>query len=349
MEAENTSMWKEIMQEPTAIRSCAAANGQIVADIVSEIRKRGIRYVTVCARGTSDNAAVYGKYAFEILTGFQVASAAPSVLALYRRDLDWKDSLVIGLSQSGGTEDVSQVIQAARRQGALTVGITNTPDSLLAETAEYILFCDAGTEKSVAATKTFVTELYLMVLLAASLAESKEVLSQLAALPDELTKVIECKKDAAEAAKRYRFVEECFVLARGLNYPIALEAALKIQETTYIGAKAFAISDFYHGPKAMVQGNTALMVLAPKGPSFTDAVEFIKKMKDTGADLLVVSDDQTLCAHADTAILIPCSGSDFISPFYNAAAAQMFACELAAVRGNNPDHPRGLQKVTAVN
>lgn len=349
MKAKNTLMWKEIMEEPDALRRCAAENIRTVERIVSEIGKRGIRHVTVCARGTSDNAAIYGKYAFEILTGMPIASAAPSVLALYRSDVDWKDSLVIGLSQSGGTEDVSQIIASARKQGALTVGITNTAGSLLENSAEYVFLCSAGEEKSVAATKTFVTEMYLMVQMAAALSNNKEVQQELVTLPDQLSHVLELKEAARSAAERYRFLQESFVLARGLNYPVALEAALKIQETTYIGAKAFAISDFYHGPKAMVQKDTALLVLAPKGPSFHDAVEFLHRMEDTGADVLVFSDDDELCGRADAAVRIPCTGSDFVTPFYNAAAAQMLACQLAVVRGNNPDYPRGLKKVTAIN
>lgn len=349
MQAENTLMWKEIMEEPAALRACAAENGRVVGQIVSEARKRGVRHVTFCARGTSDNAAAYGKYAFEILTGMQAASAAPSVLSLYGHDVDWKDSLVIGISQSGQTADVSQIIRAAGRHGALTVGITNTADSPLAESAEYVLLCSAGPEKSVAATKTFLTEMDLAIRLAASLAGAEDVLEQLAAVPDNLGRVYKLKDAAREAAQRCRFVEKSFVLARGLNYPVALEAALKIQETTYIGAKAFAISDFYHGPKAMVQGDTALLVFAPVGPSFGDAAEFIDKMRETGADFLVFSDDEKLCGRADAALRIPCSGSDFVTPFYNAAAVQMLACQLAAVRGNNPDKPRGLQKVMTLN
>lgn len=348
MQAENTLMWKEILEEPAALRSCEAGNGRMIERIASETRKRGIRHVTVCARGTSDNAATYGKYAFEILTGMQVASAAPSVLTLYGRSVEWKDSLVIGISQSGQTEDVSRIIKAARQQGALTVGITNTAGSLLAESAEYVLFCSAGPEKSVAATKTFLAEMYLMVRMAAVLAEDREVLAQLSALPAGLDRISGLAGAAGNAAQRYRFVKECFVLARGLNYPVALEAALKIQETTYIGAKAFAISDFYHGPKAMVQEDTALLVFAPAGPSFEEAVGFIDQMRDTGADLLVVSDDEELCKRADAALYLPCSGSDFITPFYNAAAVQMLACQLATVRGNNPDKPRGLQKIVEV-
>lgn len=349
MQAEHTLMWKEIMEEPAALRACAAENGRTIAQIMSEAGKRGVKRVTFCARGTSDNAATYGKYAFEILTGMQAASAAPSVLALYGRDVDWEDSLVIGLSQSGQTADVSQIVRAARQHGALTVGITNTPGSPLAESAEYVLLCSAGPEKSVAATKTFLTEMDLTIRLAASLAGAKDVLAQLSDVPDNLDRVYGLKDAAGEAARRYRFVEKSFVLARGLNYPVALEAALKIQETTYIGAKAFAISDFYHGPKAMVQGDTALLVFAPTGPSFEDAVGFIDKMRETGADFLVFSDDEKLCGRADAALCIPCSGSDFVTPFYNAAASQMLACQLAAVRGNNPDKPRGLQKVMTLN
>ena len=349
MIAENTLMWKEIMEEPEILRSCAGDNQQTIDKIVAEIKMKEIRHVVICARGTSDNAAIYGKYVFEILTGIPVMLAAPSILTMYKCDVDLKDSLVIGISQSGQTEDVSEVIKASRRQGALTVGISNTAGSPLLQCAEYTLNCSARLEKSVAATKTFLSEMYLLLLIAVSLSENKDVEAQILALPEGLNKLLATAETIKNIAQRYRFMKECFVLARGLNYPVALEAALKIQETTYIGAKAFAISDFYHGPLAMVQEDTAIIVFAPKGPSFEEASIFIEKMKDTGADILVISDDEDICKQGNASLLMPVSGSDIITPFYNAAAAQMLACQLATVKGNNPDQPRGLRKVTAIN
>lgn len=345
---ENTLMWREILEEPDALRRCVAANAEAAADFAAALKKRGVRSVMIAARGTSDHAAIYGKYVLELLWGLPVTLAAPSVLTMYRAALDLHDWAVLGISQSGATEEVAQVLRQARAQGAVTAGVTNTEGSAVAEAAEYRFFCSAGPERSVAATKTFTTELCILLLLATEISGRRDVRRELECVPDALEKVLSGGAALREAAERLHAMRNGFVLARGTQYPIALESALKIQETTYIPAKAFAISDFYHGPVAMVQQDTPVLIYGMRGPSAEEAQGVIRRLAGTGAPLFILSDDPALLEKGDAAFAIPASGSDFVTPFYTAGAAQMFACQLAVALGNDPDHPRGLNKVTTV-
>jgi glucosamine--fructose-6-phosphate aminotransferase (isomerizing) len=338
-------MWDEIEQQPDVLRECLNANSVVIGQIVTEINARDIKSVVIAARGTSDNAAIYGKYIIEILTGLPVSLAAPSVLTVYGGKLKYGNSLVIGISQSGEAGDAIEVIKEANRNNALTVTITNFPDSPLAKISHH-LFCNTGLEKSVSATKTFTAELFLLACLVAEWTKNDSFKRELASVPAGVSAVLGLEDDVKEIVKRYRFSNECFVLARGINYPIALEMAIKIQESSYLRAKAFSTSDFYHGPIAMIEKNIPVIVFAPGGPSLKDVREIIGRLREQDADILVISDKEDICALGDCSLLQPVSGSDFITPFYNAVLAQMFACQLSLSKGLNPDQPRALKKVT---
>ncbi len=341
-----TQMWLEISEQPKVLENCMKQNQKTIEAIVAKLKERNIRHVIIAARGTSDHAAVYAKYIIEMKLGIPVALAAPSVFTLYNKTLSMEDSLVIGISQSGRAADVLEVLKAAKAQGAPTISVTNHEDSPLAQEAEFHLFCAAGLEKSVAATKTFTSEIYLMAQLVAYWAQDEAFKKELSEVPALLTKTINGAGQIESKVNRYRFMNECFVLARGVNYAIALEGALKIQETTYVRAKAYATSDFHHGPFAMIGDHMPVMVYAPKGESLNDIREMIHKLKNAGADLLIVSNDAETLALGDCTIEIPDVNNDLITPFINVVVGQMFACNLSLLRGLNPDAPRGLSKVT---
>lgn len=342
-----TNMYKEIMEQPEVLRKCISTNEETLTKIVAELEKKKPEFIIIAARGTSDHAAVYAKYMFETLTGLPVVLAAPSVVTTYKSKLSCKNALVIGISQSGAAADVAAIMEEANAVKTTTVGITNFEDSLLAKNSQFCLLCSAGVERSVAATKTFTTQLILLGLLAAKLAGNKEVEEELKTVPSIVDNTIKTVRDEVKiAASRYRFIDECIVLARGMNYAVALESALKIEETTYVRAKGFAASDFHHGPMAVLQKDLPVIIYAPTGPSFTDMQEMYSLLKQADADVLVVSDDADFCAKADCAVKTPTAASDFVSPFINALVAQLFACNLASVKGLNPDAPRMLHKVT---
>lgn len=342
-------MWKEIMEQPDVIRNCAKKNAAVMEDIVREFEKRKIDSVYIAARGTSDHAAVYGKYVFEVAAGIPVALAAPSVFTVYNKTLKLKNAIVIGISQSGKAEDVLKVLQSANQCGALTVSITNYPDSPLAKAAQFHLDCTAGEEKSVAATKTFTSEMYLIGTLAASIAHDDKALEKYAGVPELIEETFGQADKIEKLAQKCSFINECIVLGRGFNYAVALEAALKIMETTYVRAKAFASSDFYHGPMAILQKGIPVFLYAPSGKMEENMVETLEKVEsESGAPAFVITDEKSerIEKAADTVICIPRTGCDLISPFCCAAAAQMIACKLAQAKGLNPDKPHMLHKVT---
>lgn len=339
-------MWNEISEQPEVLKRCIDTNIDIISQAAEAVRKAGIKQVYIAARGTSDHAAVYGKYVLELVTGLPVALAASSVITLYGGKLKFDKSLVIGISQSGEAADVLEVIREGNRNGTVTLGITNNPDSPIAHESMFHLYCAAGLEKSVAATKTFTSQMLLLALLAARLSGDKEVEGKILQIPEGVYKTLENADIIKDSAERYRFMNECFVLARGMNYAISLEAALKIQETTYVRAKAFAVSDFQHGPIAMIDRNIPVMLIAPEGQSLKDMEEMAARLKANGIELIVISDNNELLGMGETAFPIPHAGSDIVSPFYNAVTAQMFACNLAIAKGLNPDSPRGLKKIT---
>lgn len=341
-----TQMWKEILEQPIAIERCFEKNTQVIKDIVKTVKDRNINQVVLAARGTSDHAAVYGKYVIELLLGIPVSLAASSIYTIYQGKLNLGNCLVIGISQSGKAADVLEVVRSAKICGAVTVGITNNADSEIAQESDFFLNCEAGVEKSVAATKTFTTQIFLLASLAAEWADNQEMKNEIYQIPDRISQVFEVSGAIESKVERYRFMNECFVLARGINYAVSLEAALKIQETTYVRAKAFATSDFQHGPIAMIEREIPVIIYAPDGPSLKDVSSMINKMRSEQMETIVISNRKDMLDLGTTAFSIPETSNDIISPFFNVIVAQMFACKLALAKGLNPDAPRGLNKVT---
>ncbi|HHW48899.1 MAG TPA: SIS domain-containing protein [Clostridiaceae bacterium] len=339
-------MLNEINEQPEVLKRCMEKNKDSVKKLAEEIRKRNIEWIYIAARGTSDHAGIYGKYIIESELGIPVALAAPSVFTLYQKSVNFKNGMVIGISQSGKAADVLEVIKSAKSQGALTVSITNFPDSPMAQEANFHLDLSAGLEKSVAATKTFTSQMLVLALLVAELSGNDELKKELSLVPENISHILSTADTIKNKVERYRFISECFVLSRGMNYAIALESALKIQETTYTRAKAFATSDFQHGPIAMVDKNIPVIVYAPDGPSLKDTEAMIDKLAELGIELIVVSNKRSVLDKGTCSLSIPHTANDIISPFYNAVVAQLFACNLSLAKGLNPDSPRMLSKVT---
>ncbi len=356
MDYKQTLMWKELNQAPQVIKSCAANNQEILEEIANAFFSKKINYIYVVARGTSSHALLYFKYLMEVTCGIPVAVGAPGVITLYNGKLNLSNSLVIGCSQSGEAVDVLSVMQRANSQGALTVSITNYKDSPMANESSFHLFLSAGEEKSVAATKTFTAQLAILLCLAAKLGGSNAFAEKLSLAAEEvnenLTKIDQLTTTFAD---KYKDIKDGFVLGRGYAYPIALEAALKLQETSYIAVKGYATSDFFHGPMAMVNEATPVIFYAPEYKNeslaeniFCDEVKGIDKMLSLKARVLVVTDDKKIKAKyqdiCDVAFL-PCT-SEYFAIFSFVLFAQMFANKISCLIGNNPDSPRALNKVT---
>lgn len=341
-----TLMWNEVWEQPVVLERCLEKNSETIKELVKVIEGQNIDSIYIAARGTSDHAGIYGKYIIEHTLGIPVALAACSIFTVYGKTVNFKNTLVIGISQSGKAADALEVLKEANKQGAVTVSITNFPDSPMAQEAKFHLCCEAGLEKSVAATKTFTTQMMLLASLTAEWAKDEALKQELALVPGKISRVFEISQAITDKVGRYRFMNECFVLARGINFPIALESALKLQETNYVRAKGFAISDFQHGPIAMVERDIPVFVFAPEGPAFNDTFEMLKRLKDAGAELIVISNTKQALDMGTCSFAIPETDNDIISPFFNIVVMQMFACQLSLNKGLNPDSPRGLNKVT---
>lgn len=341
-----TKMWDEIHQQPAVLERCFSTNKKTIEELINEIHKRNISSIVIAARGSSNHAATYGKYIIEMNLGIPVALAAPSIFTIYGGELNLANSLVISISQSGQAADVIEVTKSANRQGAITTAITNSPGSPLANVAKFHLYCDAGSEQSVAATKTFTSQMYLLARLTAEWARDSHMKNELSYVPQKISDILETAGEIGKHTVRYRFMNECFVLARGVNYPIALEAALKIQETCYVRAKAFATSEFQHGPIAMVDKDLPVIILAPDGPSYPYMREITSRLKQKQVELIIISNLKDMLDSATCAFPIPQTNNDIISPFFNVVTAQIFACQLSVAKGLDPDKPRELSKVT---
>lgn len=342
-----TLMQKEIFEQPKALADCLDFNKQTLTQLTTKLKAEGITNVVIAARGTSDHAGIYGKYLIESLVGIPVGLSAASVVTLYGGKISYENMLVIGISQSGKAADVLEILNQAKQQGAITCSVTNTLGSPLADCADYHLYCNVGLESSVAATKTFGAQLYLMAHLACMWADREDLLAELKQVPAYIQKVLDKNDEIAQLTQRYRFMDDCFILSRGINYPVALESALKVQETNYVRAKAYPISDFHHGPFAMVDEGTPVLFYMPDGPAKADSYEMIRKLQGVGADILMISDDEELLKEGTVGFQIPDAKKlDMIATFGFAVFAQLFACNLTAVKGRNPDAPRGLKKVT---
>ena len=357
MKHTDTLMWKEINQTPRIFSEIQQANAGVMADLVKAIKSGSARNFVAAARGTSDHALIYFKYVLEVNSEYTVGLSAPSVITLYKGKINYSNSIIIGCSQSGKAADVLEVIKKGNEQGAITIAVTNDKESPMAKEAKFHLWCVAGEESSVAATKTFSSQLYIMLWLAAELSENKEQLLYLKNLHTEIQKVLpQIDVLTAKYADKFKDMQSGFVLSRGLTYPIALEATLKLQETCYIQMKGYAGSDFYHGPMAMVNQTTPVIIYCAestvdaeiKALIRADQIKCIEKMLSLNAPVLLVTNDVLLAgkfAKCNDAF-INFSVSEEVCMFAFALFAQMFACKISCAIGNNPDSPRALNKVT---
>jgi glutamine---fructose-6-phosphate transaminase (isomerizing) len=346
-------MLDEIREQPSVLEAALREELGTFRQLCARFEKERPRFIVLAARGTSDNAAQFGRYLIEITTGIPVSLAAPSVFTLYRAELDFREVLYVGLSQSGESTDVNTCIRRARELGAVTLGITNNPEGALARTAERVALLHAGAESSVAATKTWVAQLMGMYLLAWSLG-AELTLEQIRRLPDYAAAALALEPQLADRAQRYVFAEKAIVVGRGFNYSNALEFALKLMETCYVMADSFSSADFLHGPIAIAERGIPAFAFAPPGPTWPGISETLARLASAGSSPMVITDQRNTeaCAHRP-AIVVPAPDGcepalpvDTLTPIPYAVPAQLLAAHIAEQKGLNPDRPRMLEKIT---
>ncbi len=340
-------MLDEIRQQPAALVKTLDEALPRLAQFRAAIAARQPRLVVLAARGTSDNAAQFGRYLIEISTGIPVSLAAPSVHTLYGAKVDYRDALVVGVSQSGESTDTNIVLERARAAGAVTVAITNEENSTMAGLADHVLLVRAGRELSVAATKTYTGQLLMMYLVAHALGASFDV-DTLRTIPALVEAALSTQEWVFDMAGRYRFMNHAVVVGRGLNYANAFEFALKMMETSYVVAERFSSADFLHGPIAMVGRDFPAFVFAPSGPTSGPIREMLEKLAGLGAETVAIADlsSRETAKLASRAMVIPAKITEIYTPIPYIVPAQLFAAALAVEKNLNPDQPRTLTKVT---
>lgn len=338
-------MLQEIAEQPAALKKTIAEERSKVQQLGRSLRARDIDLIVLVARGSSDNAALFGRYLLEITTGIPVSLSAPSVHTLYHAKLNLKRALVIGVSQSGEGEDINRVLENARRSDAFTIGITNEPASSMVKLVDETLLMHGGKERSVAATKTFTGQMMLFYLLAAALAKNGVAIDY-ARVPEFAARALEQRPAIVELVQRYVFMENCVVVGRGLAYANAYEFALKLMETCYVVAERFSSADFLHGPVAMIERHFPVILFAPPGVMLEGTKDLIARLRELRADTLAITGDLDTAAMCSRSITMPREIDEFLAPIPYIIPAQLFAALLAEAKGLDPDAPRSLSKVT---
>ncbi len=343
---EQSLLYQEIYQQPDVLAGLIAAERDNIQRLGAELAARRITNVFVAARGTSDNAGRYAQYLLGAVNHLPVGLATPSLFSLYHRPPRFQDALVIGISQSGASPDIVSVVSEAKSQGAATLALTNAPDSPLARSAESIILLHAGQEQSVAATKTYTTQLMALALLSAALARNAAMVKTLEQIPEQVRTVLRSGEAIARATERFRYMRVCVVIGRGFNYATAFETALKLKELTYVLAEPYSSADFLHGPVALVEESFPTLVIAPSGAMQDELVSFIQTLNARGAEVIALSDADEILQLARIRLKLPVSVPEWVSPLVSIVPGQLFAMHLARVRGYDVDRPRGLAKVT---
>lgn len=341
-------MLQEIREQPDAIRRLLTAELAHVRSLAEGWRAVRPRFIFIAARGTSDHAALYAKYLFETLIGIPVGLAAPSIASVYHAKVDVRDALFIGISQSGEAADVALALEQASRDGAQTLAITNVGSSPLASVADATVQLHANPEVAVAATKTFTSTMAALLMIATEMGDNDAMRAELDRLPALIGDVLAHEDNIRARVERFRYLEECVVLGRGFNLATAYEMALKLRETSYIRAQPFASPDFVHGPIAIIDEGYPVIAFANEGAVMNSVMEVITQVQARGAEAVVIGNSEQALRMADVAFPV-CVGKavpEIISPFPSIVAGQLFTQALAVLKGNDPDKPRGLKKVT---
>lgn len=336
-------MLDEIAEQPSALQRTLAAEKQKYAALGRTLRNRDFDLIVIVARGSSDNASLFGRYLIEVTTGIPVSLAAPSVYTLYNAKIDLSHALVVGVSQSGEGEDVNIVLENAKASGAFTLAITNEADSPMARLVDETLLIHAGREKSVAATKTYTGQMLHFYMLANELAANRLDLQR---VPLYAAQALELRPRVEEIVSRYAFMENCVVVGRGMNYGNSYELALKLMETCYVVAERFSSADFFHGPLAIIERRFPVVLFGAGGVTRQSSIDLLDRLHELSADCLSITNDTEIAKRSTRSLLLPTEIDEFLSPIPFIIPAQLFAALLSEVKGLDPDAPRSLSKVT---
>lgn len=336
---EQTMMFAEAREAPEVVRRQLASSGELVARLAAHLRAQTPRAIVTLARGSSDHAATFARYLVETRAGVLASSLSPSVGSIYGAMPDLAGTVVLAISQSGRSPDLVNAARQAKASGALLVGLVNEEGSPLAELADYFIPLDAGPERSVAASKSFIASLSAILHLLSAWTGEKDIDAALSILADKLE--MAWALDWSEALGKLENAGAMYVAARGHGLGIAQEAALKFKETCGIHAEAFSAAELRHGPMAVVRKGFPVLLFGQADKSLPGVLELARELQDRGASLMSAG------VEGAPGIQLPALKVDpLIAPVLEILSFYRLANGLALARGRDPDRPPHLAKVT---
>jgi glucosamine--fructose-6-phosphate aminotransferase (isomerizing) len=336
----------ELREQPEALRRLIERQRSYAEQIGDLFRSNDVQYILIASRGSSSNAARYAQYLLGRAHRVPVAFATPSLFTLYEQPPRLNGALVIGISQSGKSPDVVEVVAEARRQGRPTVALTNSPASPLGMAADAVLKLEAGNEQAVAATKTYVNSLGAVALIFATTTGDEQALAELERLPGQLAAQLDLSWPDLAALDGFSGIDGGTVVARGINFCTASEIALKIRELSGLVFESYSAADLMHGPVAAIAPGWPVIAVAPSGPAFDAMVDAVDAVGRRGARTVVISDDERLLARGEVGLPLLPGVPEWLSPLVAVVPGQLAALRLAQLRGIDLDQPLGLSKVT---
>jgi glucosamine--fructose-6-phosphate aminotransferase (isomerizing) len=335
----------ELREQPAALERLLDRQGDRAREIAGIFGRDDVKYVLIASRGSSGNAARYAQYLLGRAHRVPVMFATPSLYTIYEQPPRLEGAVVVGISQSGASPDVASVLAEARRQGRPTVALTNAPDSPLAREADSVLLLEAGDERAVAATKTYLNSLGAIAMLFAA-ADGPVAEAELARMPSVLEEQIELSIATAPQLDEYGDAVGATVVARGVNYGTAFEIALKIRELSGLVVEAYSPADLMHGPIAAIREGWPVIVVAPTGPARPSVEGLVLPLLERGARIIAVSDVAAVLRRAQTRLPLVARVPEWLSALTAVIPGQLTALRLAQLRGLDIDSPAGLNKVT---
>jgi glutamine---fructose-6-phosphate transaminase (isomerizing) len=335
----------ELSEQPQALARLIERQQGTARRVAELLARDDVKYVLIASRGSSSNAARYAQYLLGRAHRVPVMFATPSLYTIYEQPPRLDGAAVIGISQSGASPDVSSVLAEARRQKRPTIAITNNIVSPLARTADEVLVLEAGDEKAVAATKTYMNSIGAVALVFAA-ADGPVAESELAQMPEILERQIALSRESAPLLDEYSHAIGATIVGRGVNYGTAFEIALKIRELSGLVVEAYSPADLMHGPIAAIQPGWPVVLVAPSGPARPSVEDVVLPLRERGARLVAISDVSAVLRRAQTRLPLVPHVPEWLSPLTAVIPGQLTALRLAQLRGLDIDAPVGLNKVT---
>lgn len=336
---------EEIGEQPQVAGRLLLKAATAVEAIAARLRATRSTGFVIAARGSSDHAALYAKYLFGSRNRALVSLAAPSLFTHYATPPRLEGSCVIGISQSGASPDVVAVIEEGRRQGCVTVAVTNQAESRLAGAADLVVTLEAGPERSVPASKTYTASLLAMALLSQAIDPDPGFGSALAGVPRALSAALQLDEELDRLAPAL-LGPRAVVLGRGFNLSTAEEVALKLTETSYLLARAWSVADFEHGPIAVVDAGFPVLLVGTTGPVAGDLQEIAERLAEYSCRVVGLFDGAAGPLEAEATVRLNSGLPEVLTPLTLAVLGQLLAHRVALALKIDPDHPRALNKVT---